>query len=225
MDEKQAIDWFEALDKRFTDTHAAKNGENDVWAAIYSEMRAALEATLPPGHVVIRQWQDAVKRANAIQKGNRVQVPERWVSGELLGIFRTAISLLRAGHLRTLSDGIRAETVAQCLDQAEVLARSGYVVAAMVLAGGGLETHLRSLCLRSGLTWQGNGSIAAYKQALDQSRNQGTQNLVSSSDSSQVESWGKDRNDAAHTPATFGRSQQEVGLAISGIRQFLSRTQ
>jgi hypothetical protein len=139
LDEKQAIDWLDALDERFTDTQAAKNGEDDVWAAIYSEMRAALETILPPGHVVLRQWQDAVKRANAIQKGNRVQVPERWVGGELLGILRTAISLLKAGHLRSLADGIRAETVAQCLDQAESLVRSGYVVAAMVLAGGGLR--------------------------------------------------------------------------------------
>jgi hypothetical protein len=225
LDEKQAINWLEALDKRFADTQADKIGEDDVWAAIYSEMRAALETTLPPGHVVLRQWQDAVNRAKGIEKGNRVQVPERWVSGELLGIFRTAISLLKGGHLRSLADGIRAETVAQCLDQAETLVRSGYVVAAMVLAGGGLETHLRSLCLRCGLSWQGNGSIAAYKHALDQARNQGTQSLVSSSDSSQIESWGKDRNDAAHTPATFGRSLQEVGLAIVGVRQFLLRTQ
>jgi hypothetical protein len=225
LNEKLAIDWLETLDQRFADTRAAKIGEDDVWAAIYSEMRAALESVLPPGHIILRQWQDAVDRAKAIDRGNRVQVPERWVSGELLGLFRTAISLLKDGHLRSFADGIRAETVAQCLDQAEVLVRAGYVAAAMVLAGGGLETHLRSLCARFNLTWQGNGSIAAYKQALDQGRNLGTQNSVSSSDSSLIESWGKDRNEAAHTPATFSKTSQEVGLAIAGIRQLLARTQ
>lgn len=225
MDEKQGIVWLEALNQRFIDTRAAKNGEHDVWAAIWSEMRAALESVLPPGHVVLRQWQDAVGRAKTINRGNRVEVPENWVSDELVGLCRTAISLLKNGHLRSLADGIRAETIAQCLDQAEVLVRAGYVSAAMVLAGGGLETHLRTLCLRFGAPWQGNGSIAAYKHALDQSRNNGSHTVVSSSDSSQIESWGKDRNEAAHTPATFARTAQEVSLAIAGIRQLLSRTQ
>ena len=225
MDEKQAIEWLDALNQRFIDTRAAKNGEHDVWAAIWSEMRAALESVLPPGHVVLRQWQDAVARAKTVNRGNRVEVPENWVADELVGLCRTAISLLKNGHLRSLVDGIRAETIAQCLDQAEVLVRAGYVSAAMVLAGGGLETHLRNLCLRFGASWQGNGSIAAYKQALDQGRNSGSHTVVSSSDSSQIESWGKDRNDAAHTPATFARTAQEVSLAIAGIRQLLSRTQ
>jgi hypothetical protein len=216
---------LETLDQRFAEAHASKIGEDDVWSAIYSEMRTALESVFPPTHVVLRQWQDAVTRAKAIPKGNKVQVPERWVSGELVGILRTAISLLKNGHLRSLADGIRAETVAQCLDQADALVRAGYVAAAMVLAGGGLETHLRSLCLRFGLSWQGDGSIATYKQALDQARNQGVQNVVSSSDSSQIESWGKDRNDAAHSPATFAKTTHEVGHAIAGVRQFLGRTQ
>lgn len=225
MDDKQAIAWLEALNQRYIDTRAAKNGEHDVWAAIWSEMRAALESVLPPGHVVLRQWQDAVGRAKAIDRGNRVEVPENWVGGELVGLCRTAISLLKDGHLRSLIDGIRAETVAQCLDQAEMLGRAGYVAAAMVLAGGGLETHLRNLCVRFGTSWQGNGSIAAYKQALDQGRNNGSQTVVSSSDSSLIESWGKDRNDAAHAPATFARTAQEVSLVIAGIRQLLARTQ
>jgi hypothetical protein len=225
LDEKRAIAWLEALNQRFIDTRAAKNGEHDVWAAIWSEMRTALESVLPPGHVVLRQWQDAVVRAKAVNRGNRVEVPENWVGDELVGLCRTAISLLKDGHLRSLVDGIRAETVAQCLDQAELLVRAGYACAAMVLAGRGLETHLRNLCLRFGASWQGNGSIAAYKQALDQARNSGRQTVVSSSDSSQIESWGKDRNDAAHTPATFAKTVQEVSLAIAGIRQVLARTQ
>ena len=225
MDERQAIAWLEELNQRFIDTRAAKNGEDDIWAALWSEMRAALESILPPGHVVLRQWLDAVARAKSVNRGNRVAVPENWVGDELVGLCRTAISLLKTGHLRSLVDGIRAETVAQCLDQAEVLARAGYVPAVMVLAGGGLETHLRNLCTRFGAAWQGSGSIAAYKQALDQARNAGDQNVVSSSDSSQIESWGKDRNDAAHAPATFARTAPEVLLAIAGIRHLLSRTQ
>ena len=225
MDEQRAITWLEALNQRFIDTRAAKNGEYDVWAAIWSEMRSALESVLPPGHVVLRQWQDAVGRAKSVNRGNRVEVPENCVGDELIGLCRTAISLLKDGHLRSLADGVRAETIAQCLDQADALVRAGYISAAMVLAGGGLETHLRNLCVRAGASWRGDGSIGAYKQALDQARNNGSQTIVSSSDSSQIESWGKDRNDAAHTPATFAKTAQEVSLAIAGIRQLLAHTQ
>jgi len=225
VDEKTALAWFEALDQRFTETRASKTGEHDVWSAVYSEMRAALDTVFPPSHVVVRQWDDAVARAKKILSGNAIQVPEHWVSGELVGIFRTSLSILKNGYLRSLADGIRAETVAQCLDQADVLARAGYAAAAMVLVGGGLETHLRGLCVRLGCSWQGNGSISSYKQALDQGRNQGRQATVSSSDSSQIESWGKDRNDAAHSPATFAKTPQEVGHIIEGVRQFLGRTQ
>ena len=225
MDEKTALAWFEALEKRFTETRASKTGEHDVWSAVYSEMRSALETVFPPSHVVVREWEDALARAKKIQSGNRIQTPEHWVRDELIGIFRTGLSILKNGYLGSLTAGIRAETVAQCLDQADTLARAGYAAAAMVLVGGGLETHLRGLCGRFGCSWQGNGSIASYKQALDQGRNQGKQATVSSSDSSQIESWGKDRNDAAHSPATFAKTLQEVGHIIEGVRQFLGRTQ
>ena len=225
MDEKTVLAWFESLEQRFNETRASKTGEDDVWSAIYTEMRSALDVAFPPSHVVLRKWEDAVARAKTINRGNRVQVPEGWDSDELIGIFRTGTSLLRSGHLRSLVDGIRAETVAQCLDQAEALVRSGYAAAAMVLAGGALETHLRSLCVRFGVSWQGNGSIASYKQTLDQARNQGAQSKVSSSDSSQIESWGKDRNDAAHSPSAFTKTAPEVGHVIEGVRQFLGRTQ
>jgi hypothetical protein len=158
MDEKTALTWLEALEQRFTETRASKTGEHDVWSAVYSEMRAALDAIFPPSHVVVRQWDDAVARAKKIQSGNAIQTPERWVSDELVGIFRTGLSILKNGYLRSLADGIRAETVAQCLDQADALARAWYAAAAMVLVGGGLETHLRGLCVRLGCSWQGNGS-------------------------------------------------------------------
>src|SRR5262249_26104420 len=123
------------------------------------------------------------------------------------------------------ADGIRAETIAQCLDQADALARGGYVASAMVLTGGALETHLYNLCERFSLSWAGEGSISKYNQALGRARNQGTQNLVTASESNLIDSWGKDRNDAAHDPINFKKPKSAVQHAIEGIRQFLARTQ
>jgi hypothetical protein len=188
-------------------------------------MHSALESVFPPSHAILRRWEDAIARAKQIPKGNRIQTPELWVCNELIGIFRTAITLLKNGLIRSLADGVRAETVAQCLDQAEALGRAGYAAAAMILAGGALEAHLRILCMRFNLSWQRDGSIGSYKQSLDQARNQGTQSLVSSSDSSQIESWGKDRNEAAHTLASFAKAPQQVLHIVEGIRQFVARTQ
>ena len=225
LDEKTLLTWFEEIEKRVTETRTLKTGEHDVWAAIYAEMHSALDSVFPPSHAILRRWEDAIARAKQIPTGNRVQTPERWVRDELIGIFRTALALLKNGLIRSLADGVRAETVAQCLDQAEALGRTGYAAAAMILAGGALETHLRVLCIRFKLSWQGDGSIGSYKQTLDQARNQGTQSLVSSSDSSQIESWGKDRNEAAHTPANFAKAPQQVLHMVEGIRHFVTRTQ
>jgi len=225
LDEKILLSWFEDIEKRVSATRALQTGEHDVWAAIFAEMHSALESVFPPSHAILRRWEDAITRAKQLSKGNRIQTPELWVCNELIGIFRTATTLLKNGLIRSLADGVRAETVAQCLDQAEALGGAGYAAAAMILAGGALETHLRVLCIRFNLSWQGAGSIGSYKQSLDQARNQGTQSLVSSSDSSQIESWGKDRNEAAHTPASFAKAPQQVLHIVEGIRQFVARTQ
>ena len=139
--------------------------------------------------------------------------------------FPSCSPAFKEGHAHRFADGIRAETIIQCLDQAEALVKAGYVAAAMVLAGGALETHLQNLCGRFALSWSGDGSISKYKQSLDQARNQGLQSLVTSSDSSLIESWGKDRNTAAHRPTAFTRTPAEVRLAIEGIRQFLVRAE
>lgn len=225
MNEQIALEWFETLQQRFISIRSSRTGEHDVWSALFVEMRSAIESVFQPSHVVVRQWHDAVERAKKVLVGNRVQTPESWVKDELFGIFQTALSILKNGYLRSLADGIRAETVAQLFDQADALVRNSYTVAAMVIAGGALETHLRGLCRSFGLSWQGSGSIASYKQALDQARNQGLQSKVSSSDSSQIESWGKDRNEAAHSPANFTKTPQQVAVIIEGMRQFLGRTQ
>lgn len=48
---------------------------------------------------------------------------------------------------------------------------------------------------------------------------------MTASDADLIESWGKDRNKAAHSPTDFTKTTQEVRLAIEGIRQFLAKTE
>jgi len=95
------------------------------------------------------------------------------------------------------------------------------IVAATVIAGGALESHLRHLCTRASVTPKAH-SISGYEQALATERKAGRE-IISANDGKNVTSWGGWRNDAAHTPATFTRSKAEVRVLVEGIRQFVSR--
>ncbi len=157
-------------------------------------------------------------------KGSVHDLSDERTINALRSIFTAAHEILRSGRLSSLIEGIRAETVAELLDQAKTLASGGYQVAAVVIAGGALETFLLHLCNRNKLTWQGDGSISKYEGALAQARNSGTE-IISATDCKQVIAWGGIRNDAAHSPATFKRSEEQVDLMVEGIRQFIARYQ
>jgi hypothetical protein len=115
-------------------------------------------------------------------------------------LVKMAHRLARDGRLDSMFDVVRAETVTELLDQADNLRKQGYLVAATVVAGGALETHLKHLCDKHGLTPSGSGSISKYDQIISQARNAGTVEVYSSGDTKKVTAWGNDRNCAAHTP-------------------------
>lgn len=174
---------------------------------------SALEAVLPPGHAVLRTWSKAVSSTTAIDNVDRA-----------VSLVRAAQRLANDGRLRTLVDGVRADTVGEVLEQATELARAGHQAAATVLAGGALETHLRHLCDRAGLlsSMTGHGSISKYADLMGQSRKRGD-DIISKSDQTQVIGWGQARNDAAHDPTNFAWGRETTQLMLDGIRQFLAR--
>ncbi len=82
--------------------------------------------------------------------------------------------------------------------------------------------HLLHLCKKHHLSWSGDGSIFKYDGAIAQARSSGAQ-VYSPTDSKLVIGWGGFRNDAAHSPGTFNRSQGEVQRMIQGVREFMAR--
>jgi hypothetical protein len=204
------------------ETARAGNQRAEDDAALLTEMQSAIEAVFGSSHAIRRRWEDARRRSSAGPMSDR-PVPDSWFFEEFQGLFASAHLQAKQGHIRTLADGIRAETVGECLEVADVLLAANHAVAAMVVAGGALEVHLRHLCLRNSLNWPGSGSIEKYKAALDQARNEGVE-TISPSDSKQVNAWGGRRNDAAHDPVKFTGSVSEVRLIVEGIRQFVART-
>jgi hypothetical protein len=141
---------------------------------------------------------------------------------QAIGVIDGALALVRAGRLTTLIDGIRAETVSEVLDQADALLPK-YTVAATVLAGGALETHLLHLCTRNHVMWPGEGSISNYDQAIGQARNAGAGEVYGVTDSKLIGAWARMRNDAAHDPTSFVRTPDEIRFLIQQVRSFITR--
>jgi len=68
-------------------------------------------------------------------------------------VFMAAKEDFEGGYLTSIRSLVQAEVFDSELEQAEELVKSGYVVAAAVIAGVVLETALRELCDRSEISY------------------------------------------------------------------------
>ena len=74
-----------------------------------------------------------------------------------------------AGYLQSIEDRLTANVHDDMLNQAYVLLDSNYHIAAMVIAGGVLENHLRKLTTKVNTQFGGNGSLSKYNDLLKDS--------------------------------------------------------
>jgi hypothetical protein len=138
---------------------------------------------------------------------------------QLRGIFNGAAELVRQGYVGTLIESIQAETLVELLDQADDHLAQGSLIAAVGIAGGVLETHLRHLIDRHNLAVQGHGSIEKYNLLIRKEAKE----IYSLGDQKQITAWGHTRNLADHEPLKFNNSKEEVLLMLQGIRNFLNK--
>jgi hypothetical protein len=223
MNRDETLKWFEETARKPINMVRSQMGQewydqNDAVAWL-TEAHSALESVFPTGHAVNRSWQ-AIVGSSAHHPSN---LSTRDVVDGARGVFRSAYDQLKNGRLGSIVDGVRAESVSELLDQAEVLNDKSYVVASAVIAGGALESHLLHLCRKNQLTWTGDGSIEKYNGAIGQARNASGTEIYSVTYGKLVTAWGGIRNEAAHTPGAFARSAQDVGSMILGIREFVAR--
>lgn len=187
-----------------------------------AEAEVALQAVLGPSHTLTQRWASSVEQEGSATRASNVN--------RARGILKTAQSLLDQGRLTSLLDGVRVETVGELLEQAELLNEKGYVVAATVVCGGALETHLRHLCDRAGCLPANpkHYSISSFEGALAQERKAGRE-VITATDGKSIASWGGLRNEAAHDPGKFEppppapSRKADVRLMIQGVAQFVSR--
>jgi hypothetical protein len=124
------------------------------------------------------------------------------------------------GYLSTVQGLVRADLFADFLKMAEHLLEQGYKDPAAVLFGGVLEEHLRSLCTARSI----NISVADRPKSADTLNNElakaGAYNKL---DQKSVTAWLDLRNKAAH--GKYDQyTKEQVATALSGVREFTSRT-
>lgn len=218
------LPWFEDLLGRFNaiphfpdEGHHAYLYDHEDSQTWLSEAGSALAAVFPAGHYCRQNW-------DRLTPLMRPGLPHGGSLEQMLGVLKAATQMLRDGRVGSILDAVRVETEDELLDQASGLLGARHLAAAAVIAGGALETHLRHLVARNALVIAGDGSISKYDAAIAKARNDGTASVYPPTDSKLVTGWGGIRNDAAHDPGAFNRSQDEIQRMIEGIREFISRT-
>ena len=218
MRREDYLPWFADLLGRF-EIVRVNRGDAQNW---YDEERAnewvteagaAIASVFPASHPSRQAWEMLVQKLPSGACG---------LCTPLIGVFKGAANQVRDGRLGTLVEAVRAESASELLEQAETLLANGYLAASAVIAGGALESQLRRLVDKHALPHTGAGSISAYNRAVGQARNAG-QGIYSANEGKRVEGWCGLRNEAAHIPGTFTRSNDEVRRMIEGIREFLAR--
>lgn len=128
------------------------------------------------------------------------------------GIFRAAHDDFIGGYMTSFRSLVEAEILTDSLEQAEEFLKLGYKDAACITTGVALETAIRDLCNRHGVS---TGSLNAMNQELCKA---GVYNL---SMQKQITAWAGLRNESAHGNRD-AYSKEQVKLMIDGVTQFLA---
>ncbi len=130
------------------------------------------------------------------------------------GVLASLRSNVDHGFLTSLEAQLRANVHDDFMVQAHELLNANYHVAALVIAGGVLEDHLRIMTTNRGLTWTGNGSISKYNDVL-------RSNAYAQPIWRRIQSVGDHRNDAAHGNGA-AVSANDADDAIKFIERFIA---
>lgn len=178
-------------------------------SAFLTRARAVIERVAGPTSPYREQCNDILAE-NAV---------ESWKATRMLGVLESLRADVAAGYLESVTQLIRGEVFADFLEMAEHLCQEGYKDAAAVVAGGVLESHLRSLCSPASVTFETEGRRHKADRVNADLAKAG---VYSSLDQKSVTGWLGLRNDAAH--GDYGSySADQVRLLIASVRDFITR--
>jgi hypothetical protein len=174
-------------------------------------MSETINRLAPPNSQYVESMKTILKKFGA---QNVYVIPH--IAG-ILGALRTAYD---EGFLTTVTELIHADVFADFVEMASYLLSEGYKDAAAVIVGSTLEEHPRQLCQKHGIATDAAGKP---KKADQLNADLARESAYSKLDQKSITAWLDLRNKAAHGKYD-DYSKEQVGLLISGIREFMART-
>ena len=146
-----------------------------------------------------------------------------YLARQLFGVIDSMHADISAGYLETHAELIHGELFADFLEMAQHLLDEGYKDASAVIAGSSLEGHLRQLAIKHSIDTDIISSGKTTPKKADRlNADLASATAYSKLDLKNVTAWLDLRNKAAHGHYDQYNKDQ-VGLMISGIRDFISR--
>ena len=142
--------------------------------------------------------------------------------GRIIGIVDALLQDVQRGSLLSVQEVVHADTFSSFIEMAAYLLEANYKDAAAVICGSTLEVHLRNLILATNAA-----SASQIRSGARITANKLNQDLTAAEvygklDQKQVTAWLDIRNSAAHGKYSM-YSQNQVGLMIEGVKDFLER--
>lgn len=140
-----------------------------------------------------------------------------------IGVIEALRRDIAAGYVHSVEELLHGELFGDFLSMADHLLNEAYKDAAAVIAGSTLEAHLRTLCEKHGIDieYSRAGELRPKKADLLNAELVKAE-AYSKLDQKNVSAWLDLRNKAAHGHYDEYEKDQ-VGLMISGIRDFVTR--
>jgi len=137
----------------------------------------------------------------------------------LVGVLRALRQDVDADRLRSFEELVHADMFADLLAQASYLNDAKFSRAAVVLAGGVLEEHLRKLCAKHNVATVGSDGKPRKASALNADL-YSQRNVYSNAERAEIEGWQNRRNSAAHGEADFEakHDQADIRRMVEGVR-------
>lgn len=141
----------------------------------------------------------------------------------IIGVVRALKSDLEDGYLYSFSELVRGEMFENLIEMAEHLVEEGYKDAAAVIAGASLESHLRELANKYGVSVDYIAKDGSTRKKKAEHLNQELgKNAYSLFDQKQITAWLDLRNSAAHgNYAEYDTDQ--VAKLIEWVGDFISK--
>lgn len=186
---------------------------NDIeLAALTTKARSAIARLAPPNsahHAAADRWQ-------------RIGLPPLQLQS-LFGVVKALRDDWAAGRMTSAVELIHADAFSDFIAQSDYLLGTGFKLAAAVISGATLESHLRALCVKGGIptTVPTRAGGTEPKKASSMNDDLYKASVYTKAEFQQVTAWLAIRNEAAHGNDKF--SDTEVKVMSMGLRDFILR--